>query len=123
MILAFCVHGDDESLPLDKRFGRSDKFCLVDSTSGDYINVIGNPMKEASGSAGTGAVQLLADNHAEGIVAPHLGPKAEEARQGLGMPLWDQGDCKTVEDAFESWKIGDLKQMPEVKPRNGLYRA
>lgn len=123
MILAFCVHGNDASLPLDKRFGRADRFCLVDSATGSYTRVLENPMKEASGAAGIGAVQLLADHHAEGIVAPHLGPKAEEARQGLGMKLWDQGDCKTVDDAFESWKSGDLDQVAPVKIPKGLYRA
>lgn len=123
MILAFCIKGNDESLPLDERFGRADKFCLVDSDSGNYLQVVVNPMKTASESAGIGSVQLLSDKNVEGIIAPHLGPKAEDARKSLGIKLWNQGDCKTVDDAFDSWKNGDLKAVVETNRPKGLYRA
>lgn len=123
MILAFCVRGSDESLPLDERFGRSDKFCIVNSDSGDYLKIIANPMKEATGSAGIGAVQLLSDQKVQGIIAPHLGPKAEEARRKLDIKLWDQGDCKTVDDAFGSWNNGDLKSVAASARPKGLFRA
>lgn len=123
MILAFCVRGNDESLPLDERFGRSDKFCLVNSESGDYLKIIANPMKMATGSAGIGAVQLLSEKNVEGIIAPHLGPKAEDARKNLDIKLWDQGDCKTVDDAFDSWKNGDLKPVADSARPKGLFRA
>lgn len=123
MILAFCVRGSDESLPLDERFGRSDKFCLVNSDSGDYLKIVPNPMKESTGSAGIGAVQFLSDHNVQGLIAPHLGPKAEEVRRKLDIKLWDQGDCRTVDDAFSSWKNDDLRSVAEVKRPRGLYRA
>jgi predicted Fe-Mo cluster-binding NifX family protein len=123
LILAFCVKGSAEPLPLDERFGRADRFCIVDSVSGSYINVIENTMRQADGSAGTGAVQLLAEQEVQGIVAPHLGPKAEEARKLLGMRLWNQGECKNVEEAINSWKNGELDEVLGKNRPKGLFRA
>jgi predicted Fe-Mo cluster-binding NifX family protein len=121
--LAFCVQGEGDPLSLDGRFGRAEKFCLVDSEDGHRIKILTNPMQQASGSAGIGAIQLLADREVEGIVAPHLGPKAEEARKSLGIELWDQGDCKTVDQAIAAWKNGTLSVVAEKPVRRGLQRA
>ncbi len=123
MTLAFCVRGDNEPLSLDERFGRAEKYCLIDSENGHRIEILGNPMQLATSSAGIGAVQLLADRNVEGIIAPHLGPKAEEARKSLGIKLWDQGECKTVDEAVEAWKNGSLKVVVEKPVHQGLHRV
>ena len=123
MTLAFCVKGDDYPLPLDDRFGRSDKFCIVDSATGNHLKLLENTMKDLSGSAGIGAVQILFEEGVEGIVAPHLGPTAEDARNKLKIKLWDQGDCKTVDDALASWRNGDLEELTGNQKPQGLYRA
>lgn len=123
MTLAFCVRGDDEPLSLDERFGRAEKYCLVESEDGRRLNLLANPMQLATGSAGIGAVQLLADRDVEGIVAPHLGPKAEEARKSLGIKLWNQGECKTVDEAVFAWKNGTLKVVTEKSVPRGLHQA
>lgn len=123
MILAFCVRGDDKPLSLDGRFGRAEKFRLVESEDGHHVTIFKNPMQLASGSAGIGAVQVLADRDVEGIVAPHLGPKAEEARKSLGIKLWDQGECKTVDEAVAAWNNRTLKVVVEKPVRRGLHRA
>jgi len=123
MKLAFCVRGSDFPLSLDDRFGRSDKFCIVESRTGERIKMVENTMKDLSGSAGVGAVQLLFEEGVEGLVAPHLGPTAEDARKKVKMQLWDQGDCKNIDDAIASWEEGELKEiLDEEKPR-GMYRA
>jgi predicted Fe-Mo cluster-binding NifX family protein len=121
--LAFCVRGEGEPLSLDERFGRAEKYYLMDSEDGHRINILTNPMQQASGSAGIGAIQLLADRNVEGIIAPHLGPKAEEARKSLGIKLWDQGECKTVNEAIEAWKNGSLKVVVEKPVHQGLHRV
>ena len=80
-------------------------------------------MKDLSGSAGIGAIQSLFEEGVEGIVAPHLGPTAEDARKKLKIKLWDQGDCKTVDDALASWQSGDLEELTGSERPTGLYRA
>ncbi len=123
MKLAFCIKGRDFPLSLDDRFGRSDKFCIVESRTGERLKMVENTMKDLSGSAGVGAVQLLYDEGVEGIVAPHLGPTAEDARNKVKMKLWDQGDCKNVDDALSSWKEGNLKEITDDEKPQGMYRA
>ena len=123
MKLAFCVKGSDYPLSLDDRFGRSDKFCIVESRTGERLEMVENTMKDLSGSAGVGAVQILFEAGVEGLIAPRLGPTAEDARKKVKMKLWDQGDCKTVDDALSCWQEGDLKEMKEDDEPQGMYRA
>jgi len=80
-------------------------------------------MKDLSGSAGVGVVQLLFEEGVEGIVAPHLGPTAEDARNKVNMKLWDQGDSKNVDDALYSWEEGNLKEITGDDKPQGMYRA
>ncbi|MCK5736251.1 MAG: NifB/NifX family molybdenum-iron cluster-binding protein [Spirochaetaceae bacterium] len=123
MKLAFCIKGRDFPLSLDDRFGRSDKFCIVETRTGERLKMVENSMKDLSGSAGVGAVQLLYEEGVEGIVAPHLGPTAEDARNKVNMKLWDQGDCKNVDDALSSWEEGNLKEITGDDKPQGMYRA
>ena len=123
MKLAFCIKGSDYPLSLDDRFGRSDKFCIVESRTGERLKMIENTMKDLSGSAGVGAIQLLFEEGVEGIVAPHLGPTAEDARNKVNMKLWDQGDCKNVDDAISSWEDGILIEITGDEKPPGMYRA
>lgn len=123
MKLAFCVKGNDFPLSLDDRFGRSDKFCIVESRTGERLKMVENTMKDLSGSAGVGVVQLLFEEGVEGIVAPHLGPTAEDARNKVNMKLWDQGDSKNVDDALYSWEEGNLKEITGDDKPQGMYRA
>ena len=123
MILAFCVAGENTDSPLDERFGRAAGFRIVDSEadgSGEYIV---NSGANAPNSAGIGAVQLLADKGVEGLVAPHLGPKAEDARKRLSLRVWKQAEQPSFQAALEAWKKGELEEVTESSAPKGLYRA
>jgi predicted Fe-Mo cluster-binding NifX family protein len=122
MKLAFCTKTADGS-ELDSRFGRSAAYRIVDSDGGADGESLVNPMADASGSAGIGAVQLLVDRGVEGIVAPHLGPKAADAASRLGVKVWDQGESTTVDGALEAWAAGKLEEASARERPKGLYRA
>jgi predicted Fe-Mo cluster-binding NifX family protein len=123
MKLAFCVKGSDYPLSLDDRFGRCERFCIVESRTGDRLEIVENTVRDLSSSAGVGAVQILFEEGVEGIVAPHLGPTAEEARKKVKMKLWDQNDCRTVDDALALWNEGELKEITDEEKPEGMYRA
>ncbi len=122
MKLAFCTKVMDGS-ELDDRFGRAAAFRIVDSKDGSAAQTLENSLADAAGSAGIGAVQLLCDNGVEGIIAPHLGPKAADAARRLGLKVWHQGSSRTVEAALEEWKAGRLEEAKEPEKPKGLYRA
>jgi predicted Fe-Mo cluster-binding NifX family protein len=122
MILAFCTKTAD-GRDLDDRFGRAAAFLILDSAGGRDEESLANPMVDASGSAGIGAVQLLVDKGVEGLVAPHLGPKAADAASRLDLKVWDQGESSTVDEALEAWTAGKLEVVSEKGRPQGLYRA
>ncbi len=113
-------------MELDERFGRAANFAIVEAARAggrELLKIVENTGREASGAAGTGAVQILANEGVEGIVAPHLGPKAEEARKRLGMKLWSQGEAKTLDEALSAWAAGELENLSSQQAPKGLYRA
>ena len=127
MKIAFCISGFDQPLKLDDRFGRAPGFAVleVQRSSGDsgMLQTLENTGQDASNGAGTGAVQLLANEGVEGLVAPHLGPKAEAARRQFGMKLWSQGRHATLESALAAWKAGELEDLSTAEAPQGLHRA
>lgn len=129
MLLAFCIENpdavknDNEEARLDQRFGRAEAFCIIDSETPETPRVYLNPGKNDAGSAGIGAVQFLQSKEVEGIIAPHLGPKADNARMQLGMKLWHQGDSATLHAAFRAWKQDSLEIPEPPEKTGGLYRA
>ncbi|MDF1569388.1 MAG: NifB/NifX family molybdenum-iron cluster-binding protein [Spirochaetaceae bacterium] len=123
MVLAFCVKDDSVSAVLDERFGRSKSFDILDSENGEILSRMVNPGAEASGSARISAVQTLVNAGVQGFVAPHLGPKAEDARKRLGIRVWNQGAHTDVDSALEARKKGELEEVPIDSPPPGLHRA
>ena len=125
MKLAFCTKSKD-GIDLDDRFGRAAAFLIVDSAGGGDAGSgkgLENSLAEASGSAGIGAVQLLADEGVEGLIAPRLGPKAADAAFRLGLKVWNQGGASTADQALEDWSAGRLEEVVETEKPKGLYRA
>lgn len=122
MKLAFCVDPEDSNLPLQDRFGRSRGFALVDSESGKVLNILQNPFIEEAGGAGTASLQMLIDAGAEGIIAPEVGPKAMDAVQTLGIPVWKQQEKGILFEALEDWKQGVLPRINKAGSK-GLHLA
>ncbi len=127
MILAFCVEGGEQPLQLHERFGRAHSFAIVEASrasgKGKVLKTVENSGRDLPSAAGTGAIQLLVNEGVEGIVAPHLGPKAEDARVKLGLKLWSQGDYNNVDDALAAWMADNLEELSNSVKPEGLYRA
>ena len=123
MILAFCLRSPEDSRALDDRFGRCAAFAFVDSESGEVRKIVENEGRDAVDAAGTSAVQLLVNGGAAGAVAPHLGPKADEARRRLGLRIWSQGSHAATEEALAAWKAGALEESGNAPAPRGLRRA
>ncbi|MCG8451626.1 MAG: hypothetical protein MI717_00410 [Spirochaetales bacterium] len=123
MKLAFCVKSAQEGGELDQRFGRAAAYALVDGDSGKELQRMANPHKEASSSAGVGAVQMLSDAGVLGIVGPKMGPKALDALRALGLEVWDQGELDDLGKAYAAWAAHSLPKVDSTPKPAGLYRA
>lgn len=123
MVLSFCVKDDRVPAVLDDRFGRSDAFVVLDSENGEILSRMENPGADAAGSAGISAVQTLVNAGVQGFVAPHLGPKADDARKRFGIRVWHQGTHTDVDSALAAWRNGELEEVPIDSVPTGLHRA
>lgn len=113
------VKDNSENPEVDERFGRGQMFCIIDS-EGKY-KVIDNTAKEQASGAGGMAVKLLADENVDTVISPHVGPKATDAINALGIKVYQVGNAKTVKKALEMFKSGKL--LPAESGKQGLKRV
>ena len=114
MRIAFTAAGEGGlKARVDPRFGRAQRFVIVDVDTGDVIEEFDNPAVNADHGAGPQAAALVAEHGARGVVAGDFGPKAHVALEGLGMGMWLFGEQTTVEEALRLYREGGLE---EIKP-------
>ncbi|SKC77021.1 NifB/NifX family molybdenum-iron cluster-binding protein [Maledivibacter halophilus] len=124
MKIAVCSKNEGLKALVDERFGRADKFVIYDVETKD-VKTIENSAKNEGVGAGGQAVKNLYDNNVEVAIVPQLGPKAVDAFKAFEIKVYSLGESKTVEEAIEKYKNGDLKElkMDEIKGKGGLRRA
>ncbi len=93
---------------VDSRFGRGAYFLVVDPETLEWL-AHPNPGLNASGGAGTLAAQFVANQHAEAVISGDFGPNAYSALQPAGVAMYRFGACRTVREALEHFKAGQLK--------------
>lgn len=124
MKIGICSKENDLKSLVDDRFGRAEKFIVYDTETSDFFAVENTAKTEASGAGGS-AVKILSKNNVEVILAPEIGPKAMDAINGFEMDAYNFGDSKTVEEAIEKYKNGNLKKFitSSTESHSGLRRA
>jgi predicted Fe-Mo cluster-binding NifX family protein len=124
MKIALCTLGNNLDAKLDDRFGRAEKFIIVD-TENDSFKVIDNIAKNEAGGAGGLAVRNLASERVECVIVPQLGPKAETALKAFEIKAFQQGDAKIVSEALEKFKNNELTKLltATVEEHAGLRRV
>lgn len=119
--IALCIAEDKKPAPLDKRFGRSAFFYILEAGSGEILEKTPNPHCNDSQGAGIATVQMLSEKGVQAFIAPHLGPKAADLCDKLGIVVYDQGETGTLEELWALWLEGRLS--PAEKPTGGLRKV
>jgi predicted Fe-Mo cluster-binding NifX family protein len=70
-----------------------------------------NPGVMTSGGAGIQAAQFVANQKAEAVLSGDFGPHAFDALQTASIAMYLYGDCRTVRQAIERFKAGQLEQI------------
>ena len=96
--------------PVDMRFGRGAYYCVVD-TETLACESHANPALNASGGAGIQAGQFAETLKVSAVISGHFGPKAADVLRAAGIPMILLGESKTVQDAVNSYKAGQLQQF------------
>jgi len=87
MKLAFPTSGNDLASTLDGRFGRAQRFLIVDTDSGAFTLVENGTNTDASQGAGIQSAQAVIGSGAAALVTSHCGPKAFKVFQAAKFPV------------------------------------
>lgn len=96
---------------MDERFGRAERFLLVDRESGEVIETVDNTAANEAHGAGTSAASLMRDRGVTAVLSGRFGPKAFQALQGLGIETWLVPPSVTARQALERLASGTLRRM------------
>jgi len=95
---------------VDSRFGRGAYFLVVDPDTLEW-QAHPNPGMSAPGGAGTLAAQFVANQNAEAVISGDFGPNAYGALQAAGVAMYLFGASRTVREAIERFKAGQLERV------------
>ncbi len=125
MKVAVSSTGKDLDSGIDPRFGRANYFVVVDSDSGQVVNVIDNTSAQnAAHGAGINAAQTVADSGVRAVLTGRVGPKAFAVLQAAGIDIF-LDVSGTVREAVERFKSGSLKSDggPNSSVHQGMNMA
>jgi predicted Fe-Mo cluster-binding NifX family protein len=113
MKLAISATGKDLTASLDPRFGRSSYFVIVDSESGNIVDVIDNlAAQDAAQGAGINAATLVAKSGAKAVLTGQVGPKAFEVLRASGIRIISNMNGK-VGEVIEQFRKGAISSTDE----------
>jgi len=113
MKIAISATGKDLSSAIDPRFGRAGYFVIVDTETGNIVNVIDNLAAQgAFQGAGINAATLVAESGAQAVLTGQVGPKAFEVLHASGIKVISNVDG-TVGEAVERYRKGEIPSPDE----------
>jgi predicted Fe-Mo cluster-binding NifX family protein len=111
--LAICASDEGINAEVDQRFGRCKYFVIVDSDTGEIIEVVPNENAVAFGGAGPRSAQLLAEKSVDAVLLGNVGPNAANALEAAKIMVFS-GIEGTVGSTLEKFKSGSLVQISEA---------
>jgi predicted Fe-Mo cluster-binding NifX family protein len=123
MKLAICARGEGLEAQVDQRFGRCACFMIVDTQSGEALEMLRNESAGASGGAGPQSAQLLSQHDVEAVVLGNVGPNAAVALNAAGIEIYT-GIEGTVQQTLQKFQEGKLQMIAEatVSPHFGMNK-
>lgn len=96
MKIAITAESNQVDSKIDARFGRCAYFAIYNPETRE-IEFLVNPAKDASGGAGSEAVQFIAKQGVKKIIAGEFGTKIHSLLHGLGIEMKTEND-KTIKE-------------------------
>ncbi len=110
MKVAVTASGPGPESEVDPRFGRARYILILDSESGDVLEVLDNETNmNAVGGAGVQAAQAVADRGVSWLITGNVGPRAFQGLQAAGIKV-AAGAEGTVSQALDAFREGKLRE-------------
>jgi predicted Fe-Mo cluster-binding NifX family protein len=109
MKLAIPIVDNNENAIMSERFGRSVYYAIYDADADTY-EFFTNPASNARGGAGVQAVQFLISKDVTAVVAPNLGPNADNALKRANVESF-QGEAISAKELVAKWKNNQLNKI------------
>ncbi|MGB9838246.1 NifB/NifX family molybdenum-iron cluster-binding protein [Methanothermobacter sp.] len=112
MKIAIASSGPDAGSEVNRFFGRSPYFMIVEMKDGsiEFSEVIENPSASSSGGAGIKTAQIIANSGVKAVIASSPGPNAFEVLNKLGIKIYRAADA-SVEENIELFTQGNLEEI------------
>lgn len=116
MIIAMTTSGNDLTAQLDRRFGRSQKFMIYNSESGEFYLKDNTQNLTATQGAGIQAAQNVAATGAEIVITGHCGPKAFKVLSAANIKVYNT-KLTTLQEIVTAFTNGELTALaqPDVE--------
>ncbi|MFW6369496.1 MAG: NifB/NifX family molybdenum-iron cluster-binding protein, partial [Myxococcota bacterium] len=97
--------GRDLKAEIDPRFGRAERFVLVDTVTGEIQSVANDEARDAQQGAGIKAAELAVKLGAKVVITGNCGPKAFRVLDAAGIEVYS-GASGTLAKALDDLKAG-----------------
>ena len=121
--MRICISAKSNNLnaDLDPRFGRAMYFLIV-SDKGKLIKAIKNTGVRAMQGAGITAAQIVAQEKVNAVITGNIGPNAAMVLGGLEIKIFLAHPSMSVQDAFQQYQKGKLKEVTKPAPCGPRFR-
>ena len=108
MKICICSDGNTQQSAVSTVFGRCTYFALIEDSAGE-IQFVQNEAIHENHGAGIAAAQSMLDRQIDVLIAPPLGPKANQVLQNSNIQHYlPQGH--TIEKALALYRQGQLQK-------------
>ncbi|MDD5486573.1 MAG: NifB/NifX family molybdenum-iron cluster-binding protein [Dehalococcoidales bacterium] len=121
MIIAISASSTELDGQVNPRFGRCEKFIIVNSETMDF-EVIDNEGEQAGGGAGVATAQKIAGKGVGVVITGNCGPNAYKTLTAAGIKVIT-GVTGTIKNAIEEFKDGKLTPAPDASVNNHFGRG
>jgi len=123
MKIAISSRGKDLNAKVDPRFGRCERFVIIDPDTMDF-EVLENDGAASAGGAGIATGQLIASKGIEAVLTGQCGPNAFNVLQAAGIKVMT-GASGTIREAVEGYKAGkyETSSQATAAPHSGMKRG
>lgn len=104
---------------VDERFGRANVLLIVDTETFEFEILDNTVNQRALEGSGIGAAELVCNHAAAAVLTGHLGPKAFQTLQMIGIIGFDSTGM-SVREAVELFNEKKLEVLSEGKSNEGL---